>query len=135
VRSIRWGPPGTGADGRSVPREGFINSYREKSSWEGLELKRLINNLVLTMVPPLAFCVIKLLSWSMRIEIVNGHIYDAYLRNGSPSIFAFWHGRLLMMTAGHRGKKVAIPISRHSTSAIGPSGGPPQGEVFRPCGR
>jgi lysophospholipid acyltransferase (LPLAT)-like uncharacterized protein len=38
---------------------------------------------------------------------------DAYLRNGSPSIFAFWHGRLLMMTAGHRGKKVAIPISRH----------------------
>lgn len=76
-------------------------------------MKRLIKRLILAVVPPVAYWVIKLLSWTIRIEMVNGHIHDNYLKKGTPSIFAFWHGRLLMMSTGYRGKEVAIPISRH----------------------
>jgi lysophospholipid acyltransferase (LPLAT)-like uncharacterized protein len=76
-------------------------------------LKRLIKSLTLAIVPPLAYWVIKLLSWTIRVENINGHVHDDYLRKGRPLIFAFWHGRLLMMPTGYRGKRVAIPISLH----------------------
>ena len=76
-------------------------------------MKKLINSLILAIVPPLAYWVIKLLSGTMRIEIINGQLQDDYLREGKPLIFAFWHGRLLMMPTGYRRKRVAIPISLH----------------------
>ncbi len=81
-------------------------------------MKRLTNRLILALVPPLAYCVIKLLSWTMRIEMINGHIHDDYLRKGRPRILTFWHGRLLMMSAGYRGKGVAIPISLHQDGEL-----------------
>ncbi len=76
-------------------------------------MKKLIKSLTFAIVPPLAYWVIKLLSWTIRIENINGHVHDDYLRKGRPLIFAFWHGRLLMMSTGYRGKGVAIPISLH----------------------
>jgi lysophospholipid acyltransferase (LPLAT)-like uncharacterized protein len=69
-------------------------------------LKKLINSLILAIVPPLAYWVIKLLSRTMRIEIINGQGQDDYLSKGKPLIFAFWHGRLLMMPTGYRRKRV-----------------------------
>jgi lysophospholipid acyltransferase (LPLAT)-like uncharacterized protein len=80
--------------------------------------KELINSLIPAIVPPLAYCVIKLLSWSMRIKVVNGHIQDEYRRRGEPAIGAFWHGRLLMMPAGYRGNKLTILISLHQDGEL-----------------
>jgi hypothetical protein len=73
---------------------------------------------MLTIAPPLAFLIIKLLYWSIRKETVNGHIHDAYLREGKPSIFAFWHGRLLMMAPRYCGKRVATLISLHQDGEL-----------------
>jgi lysophospholipid acyltransferase (LPLAT)-like uncharacterized protein len=81
-------------------------------------VKRLIDNLILAVVPPLAYWVIKLLSWTMRMEVVDGQIYDDYWGKGKPLIFTFWHGRLLMMPTRHRGKGVAIPISLHQDGEL-----------------
>jgi lysophospholipid acyltransferase (LPLAT)-like uncharacterized protein len=81
-------------------------------------LKRVFNSLVLAIVPPLACLVIKLLSWSIREETVNSHIHEAYLREGKPSIFAFWHGRLLMMAPRYRGKRIATLISLHQDGEL-----------------
>jgi lysophospholipid acyltransferase (LPLAT)-like uncharacterized protein len=81
-------------------------------------LKRLIKSLTLAIVVPLAYWVIELLSWTMRIEMVNGQIQDHYRRKGRPLIFAFWHGRLLMMPTVYRGKGVAIPISLHQDGEL-----------------
>jgi lysophospholipid acyltransferase (LPLAT)-like uncharacterized protein len=81
-------------------------------------LKKFINSLTLAIVPLLAYWVIKLLSWTIRIENINGHVHDDYLRKGRPLIFAFWHGRLLMMPPRYRGKGVAIPISLHQDGEL-----------------
>jgi lysophospholipid acyltransferase (LPLAT)-like uncharacterized protein len=76
-------------------------------------LKRLLDSIILAIGPPLAFGIIKLLSWTMRIETINGQVYDDRHRRGEPSIGAFWHGRLLMMPSGYQGKKLSILISLH----------------------
>jgi lysophospholipid acyltransferase (LPLAT)-like uncharacterized protein len=76
-------------------------------------LKRFIKGLILVIVPPVAYRMIKLLSWSMRIEVVNGHVLVEYHRRREPAIGAFWHGRLLMMPTGYRWKRVSILISLH----------------------
>jgi lysophospholipid acyltransferase (LPLAT)-like uncharacterized protein len=81
-------------------------------------LKRLINSLILTIVPPLAYWIIKLLSWTMRMEIINSQVQDDYLRPGKSLILAFWHGRLLMMPTLYKGKEVAIPISLHQDGEL-----------------
>jgi lysophospholipid acyltransferase (LPLAT)-like uncharacterized protein len=80
--------------------------------------KGVINSLILAIVPPLAYWIIKLLSWSMRIEVVNGHVQDEYRRRGEPAIGAFWHGRLLMMPAGYRGHRLTILISLHQDGEL-----------------
>jgi lysophospholipid acyltransferase (LPLAT)-like uncharacterized protein len=82
-------------------------------------LKKVVNSLILAMVPPLAYWIIKLLSWTMRIEVVDGQVYDDHLGKGKGLIFSFWHGRLLMMpTIWYRGKGVAIPISLHQDGEV-----------------
>ena len=81
-------------------------------------MKKLVNSLILAIVPPLAYWVIKILSWSMRIKVVNGHIQDEYHRRGEPAIGAFWHGRLLMMPTGYRGNKLTILISLHQDGEL-----------------
>ena len=80
--------------------------------------KGVINSLILAIVPPLAYWIIKVLSWSMRIEVVNGHVQDEYRRRGEPAIGAFWHGRLLMMPAGYRGHRLTILISLHQDGEL-----------------
>ncbi len=81
-------------------------------------MKKFIKSLTLAIVPALAYWVIKLLSGTMRIEMVNGQMQDHYLRKGRPLIFTFWHGRLLMMPTAYRGKRVAIPISLHQDGEL-----------------
>ena len=81
-------------------------------------MKRLVNGLILAIVPLLAYCVIKLLSWTMRIEVINEQVQDDYRRRGEPIISAFWHGRLLMMPTGYRWKRATSLISLHQDGEL-----------------
>jgi len=81
-------------------------------------LKRAVNSLILAIVPLLAYWVIKLLSWNIRIERINGQVQDDYLRKRKPFIIAFWHGRLLMMPTGYGGKRAASLISLHQDGEL-----------------
>ena len=78
----------------------------------------MVNSLLLAIIPLLGYWIIKLLSWSIRIEVINGQVYDERCRRGEPSIAAFWHGRLLMMPAGYRRKRVTILISLHQDGEL-----------------
>ncbi len=81
-------------------------------------MKRLVNSLILAILPPLGYWIIKFLSWTMRIETINGQVYDEHHKRGEPAIGAFWHGRLLMMPSGYRGKKLSILISLHQDGEL-----------------
>lgn len=60
--------------------------------------------------PALARSVIRLLSATMRIEYVN---CEGYRPSGAGQvIFAFWHGRLLMMPCFKTGRPVTILVSQ-----------------------
>ena len=83
-----------------------------------LGLKEFTRRLIIAIVPPLAYWVIKLLSWTMRMEVVDGQIYDDYWEKGKALIFTFWHGRLLMMPTRYRGRDWAIPISLHQDGEL-----------------
>ena len=81
-------------------------------------MKRLVNGLISAIVPLLAYWVIRLLSWNIRIERINGQVQDDYLRKGKPFIIAFWHGRLLMIPNAYRGKRAAALISLHQDGEL-----------------
>ena len=81
-------------------------------------MKKFINSFILAIVPLLAYWVIKLISWSISIESIYDHVQDDHWRKGKACIFAFWHGRLLMMPTLYKGKEVAIPISLHQDGEL-----------------
>ena len=71
------------------------------------------NRLVLRIVPWLAVGLMRCLHRLLRIVHVNP-VYPEYcLGKGEQIIFAFWHGRLLMMPFAYPGKPAAILISQH----------------------
>jgi len=68
---------------------------------------------MLSLGPGVAFFLIKVLQWTMRIEELNGErIRDMWARGGNV-IGAFWHGRLLMTPLAYGGPGLKILISRH----------------------
>lgn len=52
---------------------------------------------VTTLAPALGFFVLKLLRLTLRIAHRNRHHLEACVDRGGPVIYAFWHGRMLMM--------------------------------------
>jgi lysophospholipid acyltransferase (LPLAT)-like uncharacterized protein len=61
----------------------------------------------------LAAALVWLLGRTWRIERVGLDAYDAVLGRGERCIFAFWHARLLPLVYTHRGRGVAVLVSRH----------------------
>jgi hypothetical protein len=68
---------------------------------------------MLSLGPGVAFFLIKLLQWTMRIEELNGERIRAIWARGENAIGAFWHGRLLMTPLVYGGPGLKILISRH----------------------
>jgi hypothetical protein len=66
----------------------------------------------------LAYWVIKLLSWTMRLEEVRAEIPKSFWEREIPSIYAFWHGRLLMMPLIYKGEKLSILVSPHRDGQV-----------------
>jgi len=65
------------------------------------------------LLPLLGYLFIRVLRWTMRIQVVNAETPDAFWTKGQNVIAAFWHGRQLMMPFAYSGKKASVLISRH----------------------
>jgi lysophospholipid acyltransferase (LPLAT)-like uncharacterized protein len=80
--------------------------------------KSLKKKLVAWWGPSLAYWVIKLLGWTMRLEEVHPEIPRSFWEKEIPSLTAFWHGRLLMMPLIYGGKKLSVLVSPHRDGQI-----------------
>jgi tetraacyldisaccharide 4'-kinase len=71
------------------------------------------------LLPPLATLVIRLLSLTLRYRIHVAEETRQIFLAGQPVIFAFWHGRMIIMppvyrkVCGHGGKPAWIMVSSH----------------------
>ena len=83
-----------------------------------MALKRLRKWLVAAIGPWLAYWVIRILGWTMRIVDVDEEIPRAFREKGINVIGAFWHGRLLMMPFAYRGKKLGFLVSPHRDGQV-----------------
>jgi len=78
-----------------------------------MQIRKIWHRIMLSLGPGVAFFLIKVLQWTMRIEELNGErIRDMWARGGNV-IGAFWHGRLLMTPLAYGGPGLKILISRH----------------------
>ena len=56
---------------------------------------------------------VRLLGWTWRIEWVGIAGREPHLRPGQRCVLAFWHARLLPLCFTHRGRGMAVLVSRH----------------------
>jgi len=75
--------------------------------------KRLLDNLTLTLLPPLGYLLIRFLRLTMRFEEKGQEVIASFDREGRPFICAFWHGHILMMMTSPYRKHAKAMISRH----------------------
>jgi lysophospholipid acyltransferase (LPLAT)-like uncharacterized protein len=61
---------------------------------------------------------LSLLSRTIRLEFVNKKIPDRLLSEGKNFIYAFWHGRQLLLFHAHRNSGVVIPASESRDGEI-----------------
>ncbi len=61
---------------------------------------------------------LRLLALSWRIRVVHPEYERLARANGSPVIFAFWHGRMLPLLWWHRAQGVNVVISEHGDGEI-----------------
>lgn len=60
-----------------------------------------------------------LLRWTLRLQMVGREWAEAFhAREGQPVIFAFWHGRLLMMPFSWPGRPVTVLVSQHADGEV-----------------
>ena len=78
----------------------------------------MLNWIKLSVAPPLAAHLIRLLGHTMRLSTVGGEAVDELYRQGRQIIIAFWHGRQLMMPLAYRGQQASILISQHRDGEI-----------------
>ena len=82
-------------------------------------LKTLKKKLVSWWGPWFAYWTIRFLGRTMRFEEINLEIPRSFWERGIPALFAFWHGRLLMMPLiYYRGKKLSFLVSPHRDGQV-----------------
>jgi lysophospholipid acyltransferase (LPLAT)-like uncharacterized protein len=65
------------------------------------------------LLPVLIYGFIKMVGWTMRIQIVGVDGVRENWKKGVPFILSFWHGRQLMIPLAYEGRNVHILISQH----------------------
>ncbi|MBI5562239.1 MAG: DUF374 domain-containing protein [Deltaproteobacteria bacterium] len=73
--------------------------------------KKLLDTIGVRVMPFAAFWIIRCLAATMRFSFVNSEWVRERARNGQNSIYAFWHGRLMMMPFSYEGPGVTILVS------------------------
>ena len=82
-------------------------------------LKPLKKKLVSWFGSWLAYWTIKILAWTMRFEEIHPEIPRKFWEEGTPVIFAFWHGRLFMMPIiPYQGKELSFLVSPHRDGQV-----------------
>jgi hypothetical protein len=66
----------------------------------------------------IGWALLSLLSRTIRLEFVNKKIPDRLLSEGKNFIYAFWHGRQLLLFHAHRNSGVVIPASESRDGEI-----------------
>jgi lysophospholipid acyltransferase (LPLAT)-like uncharacterized protein len=75
--------------------------------------KPLKKKLVSWFGPWLAYWIIKILGRTIRFETVDPEIPGAFWEKGTHAIGVCWHGRMLMMPWGYKGKRLSFLVSTH----------------------
>jgi len=82
-------------------------------------LKTLKKKLVWWLGPWSIYWGIKILAFTMRFEEIHPEIPGRFWDKGVPAIWAFWHGRLLMMPVVHyKGMKLSFLASPHRDGQV-----------------
>ena len=76
------------------------------------------NWLKLSVLPPVASGMIRLIGRTMRVETRGQEKVDALYRDGRHIILAFWHAQQLMIPLGYRGAGSTVLISQHGDGEI-----------------
>jgi len=71
------------------------------------------DKILLSVIPPLGSFIIKFIGKSTRWEKINYERVTDFNQSDKPIIFAFWHGRLLMIPYICEGKNPHVLISQH----------------------
>lgn len=69
------------------------------------------DRLLLTLVPPLAASIIRILHFLIRTETIGWKESLELRERGEHPLFIFWHDQLLLMIKGYRGAGIRILIS------------------------
>jgi len=78
----------------------------------------MLNWLKLTVLPPVGAWLIRLLGRTLRIRYQGAEVLEDLGRHDQRAIFAFWHGRQLMMPIAYRGRGAYVLISRHRDGEV-----------------
>lgn len=73
--------------------------------------KRFLDTIGVMILPFIAYWLIRLLAATIRFQYVNYEPTRALGRAGRKAIFAFWHGRLMMMPFAYFGSGATILVS------------------------
>jgi len=76
-------------------------------------LKKFEDNLLLFFASLLGPIFIFLLGKTLRIKWIGEENLDSIRKNQGQVIYAFWHGRMLILSYSHRGRKTHVLISQH----------------------
>jgi lysophospholipid acyltransferase (LPLAT)-like uncharacterized protein len=71
------------------------------------------DKLFFSIIPPIGSLIIKFIGKTTRWELINYERIEENKRSDKPVIFAFWHGRLLMIPYICFGKNPTVLISQH----------------------
>ncbi len=83
-----------------------------------MTIKRIKKRLVEKLGPWLAYWAVRLLTKTMRFEVLHAEIPESFWKGGIPIIGAFWHSRLLMMPVVYKGKRLGFLVSPHRDGQI-----------------
>ena len=75
--------------------------------------QRSLRSAMAASAPPVIGPALRVLSWTLRIQVLNAEeLFDRWAR-GEQVIVAFWHNRLLMMPIAAAGARICIMVSHH----------------------
>ena len=76
--------------------------------------KRILESLSTSLGPIIGHLAIRFIHLTMRITYIDFEPYKKIIEDGEGHIQSFWHGRLMMMPYGYKGKNgITVLISQH----------------------
>ncbi len=77
-------------------------------------MQKISDFIMLNILPLITSLFLRLLVLTIRMRVITNKFVDELQKKGENAIFAFWHGRLLLMPFVYKSHKGAyIMISRH----------------------